>query len=134
MDRKIGILTLRELIGVGLLVGLLLLGLFFSWYLGRQNGALSQQMSDCAWLALSGQMDKARKQADAAAQTWRAQWALGAALGEHSPMEDIDELFAQLKIYGAAGEQADFAQTCAALSQRLEAMKNAHALHLWSVF
>ena len=112
MDRKIGILTLRELIGVGLLVGLLLLGLFFSWYLGRQNGALSQQLSDCAWLALSGQMDKARKQADAAAQTWHAQWALGAALGEHSPMEDIDELFAQLKIYGAAGEQFPFVLGC----------------------
>lgn len=134
MDRKIGGLTVRELIGFSLLIVLLLLGLFFSWYLGRQHTQLSRDLENCAWLALSGQWENARKKSEEAAQSWQTHWGLRAALGEHTPMEDIDELFAQLKIYAAADEKTDFAQTCAALSKRMEAMGNAGSLHWWNIF
>lgn len=133
MDRKIGGLTVRELIGFLLLILLLLTGLLSSWYIGRQQTALSHTLQDSAWLALSGQWENARKEAEEAAQTWQQHWGLRAALGEHTPLEEIDELFAQLKIYSAAGEKTDFAQTCAALSQRMETIANAHSLHWWNI-
>ena len=133
MDRKIGALTLREVTGIGLLLVLLTGGLLSGWYMGRQHEDISKKLEDSAWLALSGQMSNARKEADAARAQWEKGRPLRAVLGDHTPMEEIDDLFAELKIYGAAGEKTEFARTCSALSSRVQAMGEAHALHWWNV-
>ena len=133
MDRKIRNLNIRELAGFFLLVLLLLAGLLSAWYMARQLEAVSDTLEDSAWLALSGQMSNARKEADAARAQWEKGRPLRAVLGDHTPMEEIDDLFAELKIYGAAGEKTEFARTCSALSSRVQAMGEAHALHWWNV-
>lgn len=133
MDRKNGILTLREVTALSLLLVLLLGGLLLGWYLGQQHRELSRQLEDSAWLALSGQMENARKMAQEAKTVWEKEWKLRAAFGDHTPMEEIDDLFAELTIYGAAGDRTEFASTCAALASRVEAMGNAHRLSWWNV-
>lgn len=133
MDWKIGGLTLRELTGLGLLVGLLLAGLLLDWYLGGQHRALSQQLEDCAWLALSGQWENARQTAEAVRTGWKTEWKLRAAFGDHTPMEEIDALFGELAVCGAAGERTEFARICTALASRMEAMGNAQQLCWWNV-
>ena len=133
MGRKIGALTGRELTGFILLTALLLAGLLSSWYLGRQQETIAGALEDGAWFALSGEWEKAKQTADAARAQWQNGWNLWAAFGDHTPMEDIDALFSQLKIYAAAGERTEFASTCAELSRHVAAMGEAHRLTWWNV-
>lgn len=133
MDRKIGVMTLREFAGLLLLLLLLLTGLLLSWYMGRQHTEISRGLEDSAWYALSGEWEKARDTVDSAREQWEQGWNLWAAFADHSPMEEIDALFAALRIYAAAGERTEFAHTCAALSRHVAAMGSAHQLSWWNV-
>lgn len=133
MDRKVGAVSVRELTGAALLLLLLLAGLLSSWYMGRQHGELAKTLEDSAWLALSGQWENARKTADDARKTWEKGWNFRAVFGDHTPIEEIEDLFGELTIYGAAGERTEFARVCAALSSRMKAMGDAHQLSWWNV-
>lgn len=126
-------MTLREFTGLLLLLVLLLTGLGLSWYMDRQHTEIARGLEDSAWYALSGEWDKARKTVDSAREQWEQGWNLWAAFGDHTPMEEIDALFAVLRIHAAAGERTQFAEACAALSQRVEAMGAAHQLSWWNV-
>lgn len=133
MDRKIGALTLREMTGLALLVVLLLAGLLSGWYMEQQHREISRQLDSSAWLALSGQLSNARETANAACTEWEAGRKIRSVLADQTPMEEIDDLFAQLRIYGAAGDGTEFARTCSALCSRMAAMGNAHALSWWNI-
>lgn len=133
MDRKIGKLTLRELTGFVLLALLLTAGLLSAWLLDRQQQEIGKTLEDSLWLALSGQWENARNTADSAREIWEDRWQLWAVFADHSPMEEIDSLFSELTVYGAAGERTDFARTCAILARKMEAMGAAHRLRWWNV-
>ena len=133
MDRKAGSLTLRELTAIILLVGLLLAGLLTGWYLGRQHRSIAAELEDCAWLALSGQWENAGKKAEGAKESWEQNWKIRAAFSDHTPMEEVDELFGDLTACIAAGERTEFARVCMALSARVTAMEQAHQLTWWNV-
>lgn len=133
MDRKIGIVTLRELTGILLLVVLLLSGLLVSWYVGRQQEEMAKILSDSSWLALSGQMENARKKADTARMQWQEKWKMLAAVADHGPMGDIDSLFEELSIYGADGDQTEFARACSQLAQKMTSLGDTQRLSWWNV-
>ncbi len=133
MDRKIFGMTLREVTGFVLLGVLLLTGLLGAWYLSRQQEALADRLEDSAWLALSGQWTNAREAAVSAQENWQRNWKLRAALTDHGPMEEIDVLFEELKIYGAAGEKTEFARTCSAIARRMNTLGGLQCLHWWNV-
>lgn len=133
MDRKVGVLTMREMTAFLLLTVLFLGGLLSSWYMGRLHTDISRELEDSAWLALSGQWENAREKAGGSREAWEKNRHLRAALGNHTPMEEIDDLFTELTIYGAAGERTEFARTCAAIASRVAAMGNAQRLNWWNV-
>ena len=120
--------TAREAGGIVLLLVLLAAGLLVSCVLGRQQERIAGILEDCAWMALSDQWSDARQTAAEARQQWEESWSLRAAVGDHTPMEQIDELFAQLNISAAAGERTGFAQDCAVLASRIRAVGNAQRL------
>ncbi len=133
MDWKRAGITLRELTGIGVLVVLLLAGLFVSWYLGRQQTGQADTLENCAWMALSGQWSNARETASEVREEWEKQWKLQAALTDHEPLEEIDNLFEELNIYGAAGEKAEFARVCASISKRMDDLAETNRLSWWNV-
>ena len=133
MDRKIAGLTLRELTAFGLLLVLLLSGLLSSWYMDRKHRTISRELEQSSWMALSGQWSDARERARVATTDWEKNRQLRAALADHTPMEEIDDLFEELNIYAAAGERTEFARCCAALSVRIRAVAEAHRLTWWNV-
>lgn len=133
MDRKIGKLMLREAAGFLLLAVLALGGLLTSRHMSQQYEAVSRLLEDSAWHALSGQWQQARDTAQAAREQWEQRWELGAALSDHTPMEEIDVLFAQLSVYSAANEPSDFSAACRALSRHMQAMGSAHQFRWWNV-
>ena len=118
---------------LALLLVLLLGGLLSARYMGQHHREISRQLDSSAWLALSGEFANARVEADAARVQWEKGRPLRAVLGDHTPMEEIDDLFAELHIYGAAGETVEFARICNALSSRVAAMGMAHQLSWWNV-
>lgn len=133
MDRKVGHMSFRELLGFLLLTALLFLGLLSAWYLNRHQGDISRQLEDSAWLALSGQWENARQGAAAARERWEQRRSLWTVFADHTPMEEIDVLFAQLSIYAAAKDPAEFSAVCAALARHLDAMGEAHRLRWQNV-
>ena len=133
MDRKIGPLTVRELTGFCLLLLLLASGMLCSWYMGKQHRAMSRELERCGWMALSGQWSDAREGAQNAKTSWERNRGLRAAVSDHTPMEQIDELFAELTVYGAAGERTEFARCCAELAVCIKAVGEAHDFSWWNV-
>ena len=132
MDRKRG-MRLRDLAGPVLLLVLLLAGLVGSWYPSRQQEAVSRQLEDCQWLALSGQWQQAKDGAKQAGTDWDSRRSLWAALNDHRPMEEIDTLFGQLSAAANAGERWEFARCCAELSRRINTMAEGQKLRWWNV-
>ncbi len=126
MDRqgRIG----RETVGLVLLAVLLLTGLFTSWDMGRTHMAISKQLEDAAWFALAEDWEQARSAAAAAENGWETHRNLSSLLADHTPMEEIDGLFAQMGIYSAARSSEDFAALSAELSRKVAAMGDAHRL------
>lgn len=133
MDRKIGGITLRELLGVAILALLLVAGLLSAWYLSRQITSMASTVEDGSWLALSGQWENAKELAGSVRQDWEKGWRFRAAFTDHTYLEEIDGLFRDLTVYSAAGERTDFARTCALLAERLEAIAASARLSWWNV-
>ena len=133
MDRQIGGITLRELLGAGLLVLLLLLGLLSAWYLNRQSSAMAAALEDSTWLALSGQWENAKEMSASVRQDWEKGWRLRAAFADHANLEEIDGLFREMMIYGAADERTEFSRTCALLAEKLKAMADSARFSWWNV-
>lgn len=133
MDRQIGGMTLRELLGAGLLVILLLAGLLSAWYLNRQSSAMAAALEDSTWMALSGQWESAKEMSASARRDWEKGWRIRAAFADHANLEEIDGLFRETVIYAAAGERTEFSRTCALLVEKLRAMADSARFSWWNV-
>lgn len=114
--------------GALLLAVLLLTGLLTAWDMDRTHSDISRQIEDAAWLALTGDWEKARMAAAAAESRWKSHRNLSSLLADHTPMEEIESLFARIHICSAAREAEEFAASCGELSRKVEAMGEAHRL------
>ncbi len=133
MDSKRLKNLLISLAGPLLLTALLLAGMLSSLLLSRRHDRISRQLEEAVWCSLSGSWEEARDVAGEARDSWQESWHFQAMLGDHSPMEEIDTLFSQLVVYGAAEEETDFGATCAALSRHMQAMGDAQRLTWWNI-
>lgn len=70
---------------------------------------------------------------DQAQQRWQRFWRFTAAFADHSPMDEIDSLFARLEVLGKQKNQEEFAALCAQLSQLTDALAHSHSLHWWTL-
>ena len=84
--------------------------------------------------ALAGSWDGAREHSLAAQKAWTGKWHGLASAADHTPLEDIDDLFARLEVFRQLEKDDEFAALCAQLSCRLEAVGNAHTLSWWNFF
>ena len=134
MDRKRPGIRLREAAGFLLLTALLAVGMLSSWLMCRNHDGLSGQMEDAAWFAVSGEWQQARDTAARVRSDWNRFRKVRCAFADHTPMEQIDSLFSQLSVYGAANARTEFASVCAELSEALSAMADAHRPAWWNLF
>ena len=131
MDRKRKQLPGRELIGFILLGVLLVAGLAVSNLLRGQHEALSGQMEDAAWYALSADWDRAKQTTADAQARWQENWNLWAAFQDHSPMGEVDRGFSQLAVY--VGDPVQYAAACRELAQELQTLADTHRLSWWNL-
>ena len=88
----------------------------------------AQLLQEAAEVTLQGDLEEGIRLAKQAQTLWQSSRTGTAAVADHNPMEDIDNLFRELWVYAAAEERPHFAATSAELSQRLLAMADAHRL------
>lgn len=114
--------------------GLLLLLLIGGLWIGREMGGfhlqLSQQMKLAAHLA-DEDREAAQKQADQALAQWECRKKFTAVLTDHTPMDQIQENFGLLT---PAAEAEDFREVCLRLASQLEALGHGQLLTLENLF
>ena len=124
----------RCIFGAVLLVAIGLGCLWTGSALHRFTGPVCRDLELAREEALAGSWDGAKEHSLAAQKAWTGKWHGLASAADHTPLEDIDDLFAQLEVYRRLEKDDEFAALCAQLSRRLEAVGNAHALNWWNFF
>lgn len=123
----------RLWLGVVLLILLLLLGLWVSAATADIHCPLSESLHQASEAALRGDWETAEACAQDASARWGRTWQLTASVADHTPMDEIDSLFAQLPVYARVREAQHFSATCEELSRRVRAMSDAHSLTWWNL-
>ncbi len=123
----------RLWLGIVLLALLLGAGLLTTWQMDRLAQPVSRYLRTASQAALEEDWEKARQQMEQAEKQWQKHWHLSAALMDHTPMEDIDALYAKLPIYLQHRDAVAFAACCAQLETMTEATGEAHGFSWWNL-
>ena len=120
----------------GTLILTLLLGLTLSisWAMDSIHTPMEQALEQAADAALTGDVDQARQLGTQAKQRWDRFRKAVAVVADHSPMDEIDQLFAQMQAYAQAEEETELASCCAQLARLVQSMADAHILTWWNLF
>lgn len=123
----------RCIVGAGLLIVLLSGGILSSAWLGRSLEALPPMLEQAAEAAEEGGWNRASQLADRAEQRWQELWKITAVFVDHTPMEQIDALFAQLTVCEEGQFRPDFGRLCVRLARELEALSETHSPTWWNL-
>lgn len=114
--------------GVGILLLFLVLGLWIAAAMDNTHAEIAEHLTQAAQAMLSGEREKSEQTLRQAQRLWQRSRLLTAAASDHSPMEEIDSIFAQLEGYAAADDRTAFAAWCSRAASLVEAIGEAHRL------
>lgn len=123
----------RFLLGIGLLILLFAAGIWVAFFMDALHTPISDTLEKAAQQAVSGEWEQSISLARQAREYWEHHWHLTAAVADHTPMDEIDGLFAQADIYASQGAVTEFAAYCARLAKRIEAIEDAQGLTWWNL-
>ena len=124
----------RCIFGAVLLVAVGLACLWAGAALNRFTEPVCRNLERAQEAALAEDWDKAAAHALAGETAGEGKWDGLACAADHTPLEDIDDLFAQLSLCRRMEKKEDFPVLCAQLRRRLQAVSRAHALNWWNFF
>ena len=124
----------RCIFGAVLLVAVGLACLWAGAALNRFTEPVCRNLERAQEAALAEDWEQAAAHALAAETAWEGKWHGLASAADHTPLEDIDDLFAQLSLCRRMEKKEDFPVLCAQLRRRLQAVSSAHALTWWNFF
>lgn len=116
----------RSILGVFLLVGLLVLGLYTSSRMERRHTPIQDALNTASEKAEAEDWDMAFVLLNEATRRWEQGWDMDAALADHAPMKEIDSLFARLGVFCREENREEFSAGCRELSRLVQAMTDAH--------
>ena len=120
----------RIWIGVGILLVLLVLGILVMQITDRRLGAVSETLKQAAD---AKNWNEAVTLAQTAQSQWKQHWHLMAALADHTDIDTVDGLFAQLKVCQRYKAQENHASVCARLSEAIRDLEENHRLTWWNL-
>lgn len=123
----------RVIFGAVLLLGLFAAGLWAQNRMAAIHGYEADLLAQAGREGAKEQWDTAQTLFYRARRRWKDNYRFTAALADHTPMEDVEALYAQLEVFADKQEAPQFAALCAEASARLEAMADAHLLAWWNV-
>jgi hypothetical protein len=123
----------RGWIGAAILAVFLALGFATASAMENAHYPTQQLLEQAAEATLSGDFEQGVKLGAEAKQQWQHHRNGTATVADHSPMDDVDALFAEMEIYASTEEKPHFAACCLELSRRLKAIAEAHTFRWWNV-
>lgn len=123
----------KFVIGISVLSLLLIAGLLAAKLTEEMYRPMISLLEEAADNALAGNFENAKQQAAKAKKLWDKRKKATATVADHTPMEEIDHLFAEVIVYAHAGEVPHFAADCAQLAEMIQNMSDAHAPNLWNL-
>ena len=123
----------RIWIGIGLLVVLLAAGIWTAEFARDSQRPGAKDLRRASELALAEDWPQAEALRKRALDHWEKRWRLTAAFADHEPMDEIDGIFAELKVYAAVRDQVAYSAACAHLAELLEALGMAHSFNWWNL-
>ena len=124
---------IRGWIGFGILIVFLVLGFVVSAGMDNAHSPTESLLVQAAEQTLSGSFDKAIALGMEAKKQWEDHWNGTATVADHSPMDEVDALFAEMEIYAKTEEKPHFAAVCKELSRRIRSFTDAHRFDWWNV-
>lgn len=124
----------RIWIGIGLLAALLAAGFWSMAAMDTAYSTIADTLRASAEAAQAEHWDTVDKLAESAAENWERKWSLSTALTDHTTLDEIDGLFAQLEVYRVRREVSDYAALCARLASQTDALAESHSLSLKNLF
>lgn len=119
--------------GLVLLLVLLLTGIGAQIAMTAIHGPASGDLERAAQAALSEDWDTALPLADGAYERWQRYQKITASISDHTPMDDTQTLFAEMRVYAASRDTAHFAACCAQLAKATRSFADAHTLNWWNM-
>ncbi len=113
--------------GILLLLILIFLGIFSLVAVDTICSPLETTLLQAQSLALDGDLERAISLARQAKSDWESRRDLLAILADRSPMDDVEQLFAELEVYGKFQDETHFAGCCGSLAILCHAMVDSHA-------
>ena len=123
----------RGWFGLAILIIFLILGFVTATIMDNAHLPTESLLAQAAEKTLSGNFEEAVALGREAKNRWDKHWNGTATVADHSPMDDVDALFAEMEIYAATEEKPHFAAVCKELSQRIQAMAGAHRFSWWNI-
>lgn len=123
----------RIRVGIGILGILLVLSVVAAVMMQNTHPRIAQLLDAAAFQAEAGNWPEAQAAAEEASVLWEKTRLLTAALADHSPMDDMDGLFAELRTYALLEEIPHFAAVCRHLSRLAQSMGENHGLLWWNI-
>lgn len=122
----------RSWFGLGLLVVLLAGAILVGTAMDDIQRPVAADLRRAAILS-EEDWEAAKSLAAMAEDRWSEKERFCACFADHTPLEEIRQGFAELRVYADSEETPHFAAQCAQLSQRVEAVAKAHGL-TWGDF
>lgn len=123
----------RIWIGIGLLAALLLAGIWVADAMADSHEPGAADLRRASQLALEEDWDMAEALTGRARDTWEKRWRVTASFADHEPMDEIDGMFAELKVYARVKDEVAYSGTCAHLAELMDAMGKAHSFNWWNL-
>lgn len=118
----------------GLLLTLLLAaGIASSIGVRQMQSPITQQLEQATQAGTQADWEQADALFSAALARWEKYREALAAFIDHGPMEEIDSLFEELKIYIGARDSLRFSALCSRLCQLTQAIGDSHLLSWWNL-
>ena len=123
----------RSIWGVGILIALLILSIAIAALMHDIHYRISDLLSQAAAAAEQDDWQQADRLARQAEQQWQQYHHFTAAFADHTPMDELDGLFAELLVFLNNRESPHFASTCARLSLLAQSMADSHGVQWWNL-
>ena len=122
----------RLWLGVALLGVLLAASIAVQAVTSRLHHPIAQDLEQAADAALAEDWEQAQRLYRRAQDAWQRCHGATASIADHSPMDELDMLFAELNVFSREREAVHFAATCRSAAQMAQAMAQAHSLTWWN--
>ena len=123
----------RLWLGVAFLTLLLIFGIWQTVEISKIHSDLSKTLSDAALAARIRDWDTADTLSEAAQTQWDRYRKLTASFADHEPLEEAEQLFAELQICKGLSLEENYAVVCSDLSQICKAIGESFQISWWNV-